>query len=435
MMDLDELKKQEVERNIKSAISRLQNFQTSEGGFAYWPGNIESDEWGTNYAGHFLIEANAKGYNVNNNLLQLWKQFQRNKANNWNANGAVWYGYDLTQAYRLYLLALAKAPEQGAMNRLKEYKFLTPEAKWRLAAAYYLIGQSQIATQLISNLPNTFTARTYAGYSYGSDVRDEAMILETLSLLNRKREAEQIVYRLCAKLSQNNWYSTQTTAYSLLAINKFCGFNKNGKINAAGIAGNAKVNINSNNNISQQNILWQNGKANINITNKGSNVLYVRVVNMGKPIGMDSISYPNNPNVLGLNVSYISQNGLPIDISKLKQGTDFVAKVTIQNPGNRGVYSQMALSQIFPSGWEILNTRLYNAEGAFTSSKSEYMDIRDDRVYYYFSINPKETLTYYVQLTAAYPGKYFWPGVYCEAMYDNAIQAGVSGKIVEVIGN
>jgi alpha-2-macroglobulin len=435
LMDIEQSKKLEIERNIKTAINRLQNFQTSEGGFAYWPGNIESDEWGTNYAGHFLIEANAKGYNVNNNLLQLWKQFQRNKANNWNANGAAWYGYDLTQAYRLYLLALAKAPEQGAMNRLKEYKFLTPEAKWRLAAAYYLIGQSQIATQLISNLPNSFVSRGYAGISYGSDLRDEAMILETLSLLNRKRESEQMVYRLCAKLTQDSWYSTQTTAYSLLAISKFCGTNKNGKINALGIAGSNKINVSTNNNVSQQNVIWQNGKATINIVNKGNNVLYVRVLNMGKPIGMDSIRYPNNPNILAMNVSYITQNGAPIDITKLKQGTDFVAKVTIQNPGNRGVYSQMALSQIFPSGWEILNTRLYNAEGAFSSSKSEYMDIRDDRVYYYFTINPKETLTYYVQLTAAYPGKYFWPGVYCEAMYDNSIQAGVGGKVVEVLGN
>jgi hypothetical protein len=35
-------------------------------------------------------------------------------------------------------------------------------------------------------------------------------------------------------------------------------------------------------------------------------------------------------------------------------------------------------------------------------------------------------------LNAAYPGKYFLPGTYCEAMYDNTINAGVSGKWVEV---
>jgi hypothetical protein len=45
----------------------------------------------------------------------------------------------------------------------------------------------------------------------------------------------------------------------------------------------------------------------------------------------------------------------------------------------------------------------------------------------------KETLTYYVQLNAAYLGKYFLPGTFCGAMYDNTINAGVNGKWVEVV--
>ncbi len=60
------------------------------------------------------------------------------------------------------------------------------------------------------------------------------------------------------------------------------------------------------------------------------------------------------------------------------------------------------------------------------------MDIRDDRVYHYFDIRENETLTYYVQLNAAYPGTFYWPGVYCEAMYDNSISSGVNGRWVTV---
>jgi hypothetical protein len=61
------------------------------------------------------------------------------------------------------------------------------------------------------------------------------------------------------------------------------------------------------------------------------------------------------------------------------------------------------------------------------------MDIRDDRVYHYFNINAGETLTYYVQLNAAYPGKYYWPGVFAEAMYNQSINGGVAGKWVQVL--
>ena len=44
-----------------------------------------------------------------------------------------------------------------------------------------------------------------------------------------------------------------------------------------------------------------------------------------------------------------------------------------------------------------------------------------------------QLIAYYIQLNAAYLGKYFLPGTYCGAMYDNTINAGVNGKWVEVM--
>ncbi|MEP6846458.1 MAG: alpha-2-macroglobulin family protein, partial [Panacibacter sp.] len=433
LLDLNDREKGKIDANIRAGIGKLSNFQQSDGGFSYWPGGDNSDEWGSNYAGHFLLEASARGYAVSSSMLQAWKLYERNRAVVWNVTEAPWYGTDLMQAYRLYLLALAKAPELGAMNRLKEFKFLTPEAKWRLAAAYQLIGQSKVALQLISGLSTNFPKREYTGITFGSDLRDQAMVLETLTLMNRKAEGEQLVRTVGNKLSQDSWYSTQTTAYALIAIAKFSGNNKDDKkITATGNAGSQKFNINSASVVSQTNIAWQNNKGAVQLTNKGSNTLYVRIINEGKPLSNDTIPVVNNPNILFVSVNYLNTTGQSIDISKVKQGTDFMAKVTIKNPGLRGTYTEMALTQIFPSGWEILNTRLYNSEGAFQSSPSDYMDIRDDRVYHYFNLKQNEMLTYYVQLNAAYPGKYFWPGVYAEAMYDHTISGGVKGKWVEV---
>ncbi|MEI9955052.1 MAG: hypothetical protein WDM90_01755 [Ferruginibacter sp.] len=59
LTDLDDYKKSQVDKNVKAGIGKLQNFQRTDGGFSYWPGGSESDEWGTNYAGHFLVEAQA----------------------------------------------------------------------------------------------------------------------------------------------------------------------------------------------------------------------------------------------------------------------------------------------------------------------------------------------------------------------------------------
>ena len=177
----------------------------------------------------------------------------------------------------------------------------------------------------------------------------------------------------------------------------------------------------------------KNGALPVNIVNKGNNTLYIKLVSTGQPLTGDSTLPAGNPAALGMTVSYISQNGNPIDISKLTQGTDFIARVTILNKGKRGAYTQMALSQIFPSGWEILNPRMNDAEGEYKSSYATYQDIRDDRVYTYFDIAENQTHTYYIQLNATYPGRYYLAPVNCQAMYDNSISAYSGGRWIEVV--
>jgi hypothetical protein len=88
----------------------------------------------------------------------------------------------------------------------------------------------------------------------------------------------------------------------------------------------------------------------------------------------------------------------------------------------------MALTQVFPSGWEILNNRLFNNEGSFRNSPYDDIDIRDERVYYYFDLKETETHTYFEQLNTAYLGKCYWPGVYSKAMYDGTINASQAGE-------
>ena len=120
----------------------------------------------------------------------------------------------------------------------------------------------------------------------------------------------------------------------------------------------------------------------------------------------------------------------------MEQGTDFIAKVDIYHPGIRGWYSDMALSQIFPSGWEIINERLLSTNrNDFVSEHSEYRDYRDDRVYTYFSLGKRTSRTYYVRLNAAYLGKFYLPAVDCQAMYDNTIHANTEGMWVNVVMN
>ncbi|MFC4263530.1 alpha-2-macroglobulin [Ferruginibacter yonginensis] len=434
LTDLSDVQKAMIDKNVKAGIAKIQQFQRFDGGFGYWQGANESDDWGTSYAGNFLIEAQNNGYVVGDQLLNQWKQFQTGKANTWVPSTSNFYGGDLAQAYRLYTLALAKAPALGAMNRLKEFKYLSNEAKWRLAAAYKLAGQDNTALDLISGLPTSGTIVKQAGFTYGSSERDEALILETLTLLNKRSQAASMVNIIGGKLASDNWYSTQTTAYSLLAIAKYCGKNASGsKIIVNAVVDGKTNSINIASYLKQMPVALKQTGNTVSMVNKGNNQLYVRIITQGQPLTGDTTTKASNSAGLSMSVSYISQNGTAIDVSKLSQGTDFIAKITVKNTGVSGTYTQMALSTIFPAGWEILNPRMMDGESAFKSSFSTYQDVRDDRVYTYFNIKQGETLTYYVQLNAAYAGRYYAAGANCSAMYNNNITANSMGKWVEVL--
>ncbi len=431
--DLSANQKAFIDNATKAAINRLKQFQTSSGGLSYWPGLNTADEWGTNYAGHFLIEAKAKGYSLPFSLLDNWKKYQKQKAQSYVGNkNTAYYGEDLTQAYRLYTLALAGSAELGAMNRLKEKANLSAEVKWRLAAAYALVGQQEVAKKMVYHI--AASAKTYADYyyTYGSIERDDAMILETMTLLKDNNNAFLKVKSLAAKLGDNQyWLSTQSTAYCLMAISKYAKLNGNASAIAADVKiGNESITVSdfSRSKYKLIELKNANASASVKVTVKGSGNLFARLVKQGVPkAGAETDKFSN----LELSVNYKTLTGNPIDVINLEQGTDFMAEVTIKNPGVRGMYRNLALSQIFASGWEIRNQRLDN----ITYMKGDvptYQDIRDDRVYSYFDLGIGAVKTFKVLLNASYNGTYYLPGVSCEAMYDNSISAHIAGKWVNV---
>ncbi|WP_316811868.1 MG2 domain-containing protein [Pedobacter heparinus] len=430
---LTEQQKAGTDRNLKAGIKRLRGFQTTDGGLGYWPGAGSSDEWGSNYAGHFLVEAQNAGYTTPVGMLDELLRYLKTKAANWSPNSTNFYGGDLSQSYRLYVLALAKRPDMAAMNRLRAFQYLSVSAKWRLAAAYKLAGQSEAASNLIKGLPIEVKPYNQLGGTYGSDIRDEAMILETLTLLGRKAEAGRLVQSLAVKMGKDDWYSTQTTAYSLLAIAKFCGANsasENLKFNY--VIDGKKGSVNSNQFLNSTALTFKGGNG-INISNSGNRMLFVRLILEGQPAAGQNTFLPNNPDMLDMSISYKLLNGKALDPAVLKQGTDFYAEVVVKNPGKMGYYEQMALTQIFPSGWEIINTRLNDNESILAASPYTYRDIRDDRVFTYFNLRENETVTYKVLLNASYIGRYYLSAVQCEAMYNNSISATEAGKWVQVI--
>ncbi|MFC1569060.1 alpha-2-macroglobulin [bacterium] len=428
LLDLNANQKDEIQANITAGIERLIKFQTYDGGFGYWPGNADSQPWGSNYAGHFLIEAEHLGYHVPAEVMKQWRKYQKKQAQHW---ADTRKRADLMQAYRLYTLALSGHPELSAMNRLKERDNLSVTARYRLAAAYELSGQKE-AAQLLSRGSINVEDYQELSFTYGSSVRDKAMILETLVLMQELDETVDLVKEISEALSEKKWMNTQTTAYALLALGKYIKLAPPSE--AIDILwswnGSQETRATSSKPILQIPLSIKNeSEASLTIKNRGKGSLYPSIIMNGLPEpGQETAAEQG----LQVNVNYMTLDEGPLSIDNLEQGTDFFAKVTITNTGHRGQYDEIALSHLIPSGWEIHNERMdpiiRGKQAAF-----DYQDIRDDRVYTYFDIDHKKSKSFKVLLTAAYLGKFYLPPVVCEAMYDATIHGRVKGRWINVV--
>ena len=432
---VDEQEAEKIKTNVQEAIRQIYARQLPNGGFVYWPGNAVADEWITSYTGMFLTLAQEKGYAVHPNVLNKWKRFQRAAAQNWRmpqeaSNWQIWQS-ELQQAFRLYSLALAGAPEYGAMNRMKEQPGLSIQAKWRLAAAYALTGKMKPAGELVYNAETTVIPYSSMNLIYGSSDRDEAMILETLILMKRDRDALQQAKKVSQNLAQENWFSTQSTAFALMAMGRLAEqlsgtldftWSWNGKQQPA--VKSAKA-------VFEKEIATSPKSGTVSVKNQGKGALSVDLITRTQLLNDTLPAIADN---IRLDVKYTDMAGSPISVEDIRQGTDFMSAVTLSNISGTSDYSNLALTHIIPSGWEIYNERMIVPEASSSNSneantpessadKYTYKDIRDDRVLTYFDLRRGESKTFTVRLQATYAGNFILPAIQCEAMYDAVVQA------------
>jgi uncharacterized protein YfaS (alpha-2-macroglobulin family) len=280
-----------------------------------------------------------------------------------------------------------------------------------------LLNQSQIDTD---NSP-------YRYDYYGSPERNRAMALETLIILGQKEKTFALANKLAKEMSSDEWMSTQTTAYCLYAMSKFAANNARRGIDVQYTAQGKPNSIKTEKTFADR-ALAVTGNNKVTVKNNNKSTLYVKVIYSGiLPLGQELAVQRG----LATDIVFKDRGGKAINPSSLTQGTEFVAEVTVSNMKGEQV-ENIALTQIIPSGWEIVNTR-FTDFGEFADNKVDYTDIRDDRTNFYFGLRSNETKTFRILLNASYPGSYYLPGVQAEAMYDNSFLARTKGRWIKVV--
>ncbi len=424
LMTLDNDKLGEIRKNINAGIDRLTGFQTSSGGLSYWPGEERPNQWGTNYAGHFLVEAKRAGYVVPAQFLDKWIQYQKGMA-------ASWMAYKdnteeaMTQAYRLYTLALAGSPDIGSMNRLKEVSNLPVQASWRLALAYWYAGQRDTARTMVNSLNTRLPDYRELSGTFGSTMRDKSMILEAMNTIGIQSRGKELMDDISRALASDNWLSTQETAYAFIAVTPYLqGTTAGDTVTLEYTLQGTTKNISFATPVQQIELgSLQDTTASMSIRNRSGNRIYARIITKGLP---PEGTEPSLANGLSLSVEYRNMNRSVIDPNSLPVGEDMEISVRVRNIDTKDI-PEVALVHIIPASWEIINTRLGDNNYSGGSSSFKYQDIRDDRVMTYFNLSRGSEKTVTFRVNRTYQGNYFRPAIHAYAMYDESIQAMIPG--------
>jgi uncharacterized protein YfaS (alpha-2-macroglobulin family) len=428
--------------NVAAAIDKLRGFQTTRGGFTMWPGNGNEDEWISAYVAHFLLAARKEGFDAPQGLLDPALEYLARSSRSWNSS-EPWS--QSIQAYRLYDLALAGAPEIAAMNRFRDFPGMPTAARFRLAAAYAMAGMRDAASSLIRGQSSDVV--DYDGleeYTYGSGTRDRAVILDALNALGDTARALPVYNRLAEDLDSRRWLSTQDLGAALGAALPYAiqAASTAPSAVSATLEGSGKaVEARLDRPMARLDLPPPAGThATVTVVNGGSAPIYARVLARGTPAAGRERPLSNG---LSLSLRYVGMDGRALDPAKLAPGTDLAVEATVRNRTGREI-KNLALTQLLPSGWEIANYRVGSElpkpkeEGeerkrVETETRAlplyDYQDLRDDRVLTYFSIGEKDPKVFKIYVTKAYEGSFFMPAATVSAMYDEErYQALVPGR-------
>lgn len=430
LSDSKEFSKEESVRNINGGIAKLSGFQLDDGSFSYWAGNSEGDLWATNYVGHFMVMAKEKGYYIPESLYKSWLEYslEKVKDSDYNIN---------YKAYLLYILALGEEAQVGEMNYIYDnnLKDLDTISKWYLASAYAVIGEKDIAREIVKDLPTEVEKKSFDYYtdSYGSRLRDEAIILNSYYTIYGKID-KKLYEDIVSTLQSQNWLSTQSIGYSLMSLAQVMESTKGKEVKGKLIVDGKGIEFD------EKSGVWEYSSESIKDVVVKGDKLYVNQYWEGIPINYHQADESKN---IKLERKFYADNGEEIDVKSLTKGSSFYMELIVLPADDvEGYFYQdnIALTQIIPSGWEIENSRLLKinqpqwVEEKISTSNLEYEDIRDDRVNFFFDFNNynKQGQSFFIKLNAVTKGKYKLPATKAEGMYNNEYRAYLNGFDVEV---
>ena len=262
-------------------------------------------------------------------------------------------------------------------------------------------------------------------------MRANAILLETLSELAPDNPSiPAILSTITDDLRFGYWYTTQSTAWALMAIGKYF---RNQEL--PDYAGKLLIDGKEYKSFGVENLDIKKldlGNKDIDISIDGKGACYYYWQASGVSTDRTISEYDDR---LKIRREYFDNDGNPVHIDTLKLGDQVVAKISA-NALDKNL-ENVVMADLLPACMQIENPRLATSGSVAwikdKQSSPAYMDIRDDRLLLFADLYQGTQFTYYYSLRVISAGEFTVPPVAAECMYDPTIKsAGSSGKMVVI---
>ena len=415
----------------------LRSRQNAEGGFGLWAASVETDEFASVYAAHWLFEAQERKEAIPVDLLQsvaVW--LQRYAASAVPDDGSAGLAGLRNRAYAAYLLARQGTVTTPIVARVRETLEARYPKLWRndltaayLAAIYRLQRQEHEAAALIEPMVaqlGVASGQRFAFY-YGDNVRDP----EVLYLLARhfperahalKPEALQA---MVAPVGRGD-YNTLSSAQLILAFDAYASSVEGGmgKFSATQSAvGGKKSAVDLQGQVIMR-AQYAADAGGLQLHNDSGASAFYSVTNSG---------FDRNPAMTelhqGLEIvrEYLDAQGQPV--ATVRSGEEITVRLRMRSMDADSIWN-VAVTDLLPGGFEpVLPVTLEANLGGW---RPQYADVREDRVVLYGTLT-KDLAEYRYRIRATNAGTFVIPPSYAESMYDRSLKARAASSQVTVL--
>ncbi len=435
------LSEAELQKRIAAGIQRLATMRTDSGGLSYWPGGDEPNVYGTAYAIRAVILAKKAGVNPPGGLLEGMQQFLADRMLDRDTAPEV-------SAAIAESLADAGVLEPSAADALFDRK--DEQSAFGVSslaiALSSLPGQEDRVKTLLDRVEQSFdekgelsnTKRMADFYYYGSPERSRAQAAIALARLRRSSVHLPLLLRRIA--GDMDDYTTQATAYSLLALSQHLegsaasGVTVRVKLDGEALASSIDLGFGSKEFVIPIGRL-RGKKAKLVLEAEGDRSIGYSITSAWQRAIASADSPAASRGEHGPSVYRVISDprGGAVDLAKIKAGdllrVALYARLPEVDDQRRGY---VALTDRLPAGFEPVQPELATVARApgieghhpfahalrWSSSEASHIEMHDDRVNVYFDKvwGDSVAATYLVRATT--PGVFALPAAAGELMYE-----------------